>query len=169
MLSIKEQINDMDYLGLPVYNKIYRQPAYYNNISFNAFGCMVLTFIMPFIFCDFYYSYNSISCQNNLNGVGFTLATWLQVYGFMSIIFITLIGMSLYVCKTEFTKTLMHVYQICILLFSLIWIIIGSIMFWRYLNQTGNCAKDITIYMWIRLITGIFSLISMGSLLNKNN
>jgi hypothetical protein len=42
-------------------------------------------------------------------------------------------------------------------------------MFWRYLNQTGNCAKDITIYMWIRLITGIFSLISMGSSLNKNN
>ena len=123
---------------------------------FSCILCLLIVILFPFIFCDLYYSFNSISCQNDSTPIGFTLATWLQVCGFYtigSIIFITLCAvLSL---KYECMIIILTIVQYTSSLFSFAWLIVGCVMFWRYLEPSGNCNSDISNYMWARLIIGI--------------
>jgi FtsH-binding integral membrane protein len=40
-------------------------------------------------------------------------------------------------------------------LFSFAWLIVGCVMFWRYLDPSGNCNSNVSNYMWARLIIGL--------------
>ena len=48
-------------------------------------GFVVLSLVLPFIFCDLYYAYNSISCQHDETPMGISLSTWLKVSGFSAV------------------------------------------------------------------------------------
>jgi|LauGreDrversion4_2_1035121.scaffolds.fasta_scaffold21390_4 hypothetical protein len=116
----------------------------------------VLMVITPFIICDLYFAYNDISCQHDSNPIGFNLSTWLAVSGLSMIGFLGLFGILLICvgCKPKGAipvVVLQYVYS----LFSFAWLIVGCVMFWRYLDPSGNCNSNVSNYMWARLIIGL--------------
>lgn len=117
---------------------------------------------VPFGVCDLYYSFKDFSCvwtPIERYAIRFPLQTWLRVDGGV------LLGMSALIlllgiivsCNPLngsglfwFHNTLGFIFA----LFRLAWLIIGSIMFWGYLNKYHLCDNPVKIYMWVNLIAG---------------
>lgn len=112
----------------------------------------------PFIVCDLYFAYNSISCQRDSNPVGLELSTWLQVNGYVTIgVLVT--SLILLVTHDNYEIPLsLKILRIISSLFSITWLIIGSVIFWGTLINTGKCESNISNYMWARLILGFISV-----------
>jgi hypothetical protein len=128
---------------------------------FGCVLCLLIVILFPFTFCDLYYAFNSISCQNDPTGVGFTLATWLQVLGFYTIgmvVFMTICNLLSF--KYECFVIIITIMEYVSSLFSFAWLIVGCVIFWKYLEPSGNCSSDISNYMWTRLIIGIILYVS---------
>lgn len=129
------------------------------SVEANGFCCiwfLIILFVFPFIFCDLYYAYNSISCQHDTTSIGFTLSTWLGVAGFSQLVFILSFGLTIFLITCcESIEFLLILFQWLYCLLSLSWLIVGCVMFWHYLEPTGNCDNDISYYMWARLIIGL--------------
>ncbi len=124
--------------------------------------CAILVmaiFCLPLVICDLYFAYNDISCQYYSNPVGITLATWLKTSGFAVtsylILFLILVPHSL---NNECNKLLLNLVKYIFSGFLLAWIIVGSVIFWKYLEPSGNCNKNISDYMWARLIIGLVGI-----------
>ena len=126
---------------------------------FGCVLCLLIVILFPFTFCDLYYAFNSISCQNDPTPVGITLATWLQVFGFYIIgivVFMTICNLLSF--RYKCFAIILAIMQYASSLFSVAWLIVGCVIFWRYLEPSGNCSSDIANYMWARLIIGIISV-----------
>lgn len=122
--------------------------------------CFFILFF-PFFVVDLTYAYEDNTCVGirpipNTN-IHMSLRQWLQVDAYIMLAFILaflLIGVLAYVfpeivCHYGWWEGL-HVFYI---IFRLTWLIVGSVMFWRGLNN-GNCAGRIRGYMWAMLIIG---------------
>lgn len=125
-------------------------------------GFVVLSLVLPFIFCDLYYAYNSISCQHDETPMGISLSTWLKVSGFsavgvISTLILIFISTALCECGLNTNVSLVPI-QWLYNLFSFSWLIIGCVLFWRYVDQSGNCGRDVSDYMWARLIIGLIGV-----------
>jgi hypothetical protein len=120
---------------------------------------VIAIFCLPFVICDLYFAYNDISCQYDSNPVGITLSTWLKTSGFVVtgylILFLVLVQYSL---NNECNKFLLNVIKYIFSGFLLAWIIVGSVIFWKYLEPSGTCNKTISDYMWVRLIIGLVGI-----------
>ena len=120
---------------------------------------IIIIFCLPFIICDLYFAFNNISCQHDLNPVGITLSTWLQTSGFIVISYlVSLLVLIPLSASNECIKCLLNIIKYLITGFSVAWIIVGSIIFWKYLEPSGTCDKSISNYMWARLIIGLIGI-----------
>lgn len=130
--------------------------------AYSCVGITVLALLSPFIICDLYFAFNSISCQHDLTPVGITLSTWLQVAGFSLIGFIVsfVLMVSTVTCCHYNTDSmvLFAPFQWAFSLFSFAWLIVGCVLFWRYLDPSGTCERNVSDYMWARLIIGLVGL-----------
>lgn len=113
----------------------------------------IFSIASPLIFCDFYFANIPISCQNNSNGTGVTLNTWLQVLGSVSIFYMIILIMGIF--ATEDLKFFVIIISKIIGLYSFAWIIVGCVLFFKYLEPSGTCDKTLTEYMWVRLISAL--------------
>ena len=110
------------------------------------------------------YYRNEITCQSTLP---VTISDWLIVKGTVSIVTITILGFCLITSNTSLCNCLSMTFMYVCNLFMMIWLIIGSIVFWRdCINLHPN---TVNIYMWISLIFGYFSVLSSTSLSSINN
>lgn len=144
--------------------KINIKPQNNENIQGISFCAILITIIseLPFIVCDLYFSYNSISCQYNPTPIGFDLSTWLKVSGFSVLGYIGYaIILLILSIKYEWIKILISVTKYLVALFFLAWLIVGSVMFWKYLEPSGTCNSDISNYMWARLIICLLGVLGM--------
>jgi hypothetical protein len=116
-------------------------------------GLALLSLILSFGLVDLYFAYNDESCVHVFNpaSVGFTLATWLKVDGYMIVSYATI---------SVFTRmaglTIKRLQSTCTI-FSLVWIVVGSVMFWNALAPSGLCSDSLFNYMWARLVVGYIS------------
>ena len=131
---------------------------------------IVLFLILPFIFCDLYFAYNDISCQHDSNPIGFNLSTWLEVSGWSLLGFMCLLAM-FFVCVGLESNGIVPVViiQMFYSLFSFAWLIVGCVMFWRYLDPSGNCNSNVSNYMWARLIIGLVGVFLSSCVSNKRD
>lgn len=140
-------------------------------------GVCFMIFLTPFIVCDLYYAYNDTSCVNNVitnYNISFTLATWLKVNGWIlvSIVSICLILGIVICCSPTVGVILGSLFALIIGfmgVFNLIWIIIGSIMFWGDLDKTKLCNKGLSDYMYARLIICIIGICCGGPAYSKKS
>ena len=120
---------------------------------------VIAIFCLPLVICDLYFAYNDISCQYDSNPLGITLSTWLKTSGFAVtgylVLFLVLVPYSL---NNECIKALLNIIKYSFSGFLLAWIIVGSVIFWKYLEPTGTCNKAISDYMWARLIIGLVGI-----------
>jgi hypothetical protein len=110
---------------------------------------------------DLYFAYDGGSCETRSNGAGVTIATWLQVDGFV-IAIISLLG-CLSLC---FRPTLVLMaclgpqLALLVLLFLFAWTCLGAVIFWHYLAPLGMCSTPLSHYMWSRLVLGFVAFVS---------
>ena len=130
--------------------------------AYSCVGITVLALLSPFIICDLYFAFGSISCQHDTNPVGITLSTWLEVAGFSLIgligSYVLMVGtIACCQCNPE-SMIIFAPIQWAFSAFSFAWLIVGCVLFWRYLDPSGNCARDVSDYMWARLIIGLIGV-----------
>lgn len=125
-----------------------------------AIFCLVV-FGLPFIITDLYYSYSyTDECLSQSIPSLPTLRIWLAVNGWVNLGFIIIvIGMTIVFIKT---KIYLNHLTLCVNIitgcFGLAWLIIGSVLFWKYLQPNGSCSSSLSTYMWVRLIMGLIGL-----------
>jgi hypothetical protein len=125
----------------------------------------ILIFIigLPFIVTDLYYAYSSDSCLAYTIPNLPTLQTWLFINGWVSMIGVV-ITMIVLACFLQLNiginndNVTIICMKIIFSLVSLIWMIVGSVIFWKYLEPVHICSRSLSIYMWIRLIFGFISV-----------
>ena len=108
---------------------------------------------IPFAVVDLYYAYRDVSCVHVSTGdFIFTFYTWLQVDGyvivgfFIILLFVGALGIP-YV-ESRCTYVWWQFFLIIFMLWRIAWLIIGSIMFWKYLNPMNMCHFGIRRYLW---------------------
>ena len=130
--------------------------------AYSCVGFTVIVLLSPFIICDLYFAFNSISCQHVETPIGITLTTWLLTAGFSLVGLIVTFALGLGViacCGCDKDSMILFVpIQWAFSLFSFAWLIVGCVLFWRYLDPSGDCARDVSDYMWARLIIGLIGV-----------
>ena len=130
--------------------------------------CFITIFMLPFIVCDLYFSYNNTSpCLDQAitnYSIGFTLRTWLMVEGWGNLVVVILFLIAaLASCVSADLGGMLLICIICLLLFysafRFAWIIIGAVMFWGELLPGGQCDQTISDYMWALLIISLVGIV----------
>ncbi len=127
----------------------------------------LMIILCPFIICDLYFGFNHQPCLNvKFNDLDINLKAWLLTNGFLAIVYIVYLFIVAF--QEESIRNCMSIAgQILVSGFSVIWTIVGAVLFWKYIEPNHLCDKSLTTYLWVRLIMG---LIGAGSCLfsNKN-
>ncbi len=143
-----------------------------NNVSYvkvkqgSCLGLCVVVCLMiitlPFIICDLYFGFSHQPCVNiKFNNFEMNFKTWLLTCGFMNISYILYLLIA--VLQKEIVAECMTIMgKILMGLFSVVWTIIGAVLFWRYIEPNNLCDKSLTTYLWVRLI---FGLVGAGTIL----
>ena len=122
----------------------------------------ILLSLLPFIAFDLYYGYHEDTCIDfkiqNTN-ISFPLRTWLKVSGYTSLSAFILPLLTILLPYGAFLELVYTLYYMLWLMFRFAWLVVGSIMFFGYLNKEHLCAKGFNTYMWINLIVGFIQVI----------
>jgi len=146
-------------------------------ISCIGMFCIFLIFItitIPFYIADLSFAYTDTSCVSTSIPMTITLKDWLLVDGYFGlsvwffVLFFGFIGSYNYnVSFIDSTEKIHNIIRIPIALFAISWLIVGSVIFWKYLEPTSQCNKSISDYMWARLIIGYLSHYNFKSRNNR--
>lgn len=119
----------------------------------------------PIIFCDFYYAIKDNSCANQkMDKLAVNMYDYLIVSGISSVI-ITFI-LILFIFYSEKIKTTKFIlFNSLFILFTIGWNIIGSLIFWHYMDN-NKCSNEVFNYLFASLI---IKLIFCSSILFKSN
>jgi len=129
---------------------------------------MAILFIIPFVGFDLYFAINDNSCVNIYpNNLNINIKLYLLVSGLSSITGIIILIISLiYLIDKIIKKNITSYYitsniiNIVALLYTLIWNIIGAILFWGIIYPSGKCNSDIATYLFISLVIKLTIVIS---------
>lgn len=109
-------------------------------------SCLVC-YLLPWIILDFHFANGDSECLNQeitKFNIPFDLQKWLHVDA-ITMLICGVVGCCAGCCMCLFG------------LFTFAWHIVGALMFWGDLYQTGTCNSDLTVYMWVNLIMGFVS------------
>jgi hypothetical protein len=119
-----------------------------------------LAFAIP----DLIYAYQGSECVTVIpEGFSFGMATWLAVDGYLRL---AVIGMVLLVLGVNFISSSVGeklakfgvLLFILYSLFSLSWLIVGSVMYWGKLNPAGVCYGPVQSYIYSLLVISYVSI-----------
>lgn len=168
------------HLNLPKQNfikskKIYGKESNNKEWLVKLFIIILLLIIgSPIIICDLYYGYTDNSCINDYpNGLNINMKIYLLVNGYYCITIISLISLSIMcinIKNIEYNVShfvLPIIIQIIFVVFTTVWTIIGSVIFWGKLYKEDICDRNISTYLFVTLIIKLLSSsFAMNKLLN---
>ena len=119
----------------------------------------------PFIVCDFVFANRTECLHDSVPKVSLTLYEWLIVDGSIRAgvcaIYLLLLCHAL-LTEQDSSKSAkisaFIMFGFTVILFC--WLVVGSVIFWGYLEKEKTCDANVTGYMWAILILGYFSIIS---------
>lgn len=124
--------------------------------------CFFIIYV-PFLVVDLYYAYRDTSCVQNwppIVDIRFSLKVWLQVDGYIIlgfIVFFLILG--IIACCSPVALWVYGLWEALHMIFMvwrIVWLIIGAIMFWGGYAPTNSCDVRVGRYMWSMLIIGFF-------------
>ena len=129
------------------------------NCIIHTIWVIILLLCSPIIICDVYFAYTDETCVNEYPA---NLELNLKHYLFISALS-TFININMYMLfikyfvKTEYNKNLFWVLSVGVFisllaLFSLIWNILGAVIFWGSIYATNHCSKQVSTYIFVSLI-----------------
>jgi len=134
--------------------------------------CCLLTLIMPCVICDLFFALTDKTCVNenveNINLKQYLLGTGLfaLLFAIISIICICIISKK----NTENDQlSIMFLYIVNIIgtIFTIVWNIIGAVIFWGSIYKENICSKEITTYLFVVLIIRLLSIYGFIQQLNN--
>jgi hypothetical protein len=133
-----------------------------DHIGLMAVKCCTVTMflicMLPIIFCDIYYGLTDKSCVNDEpDGLNITLKLYLLVSGFSGLaLMIILICTTCSISPDDSSNMFILLFAGCIgvitSIFSLIWNILGAVIFWGNIYKEGNCDSAVSTYIYVTLI-----------------
>ena len=148
------------------------------NDKTNIINCLKLIFVsililvnFPIIFCDLYYAVNDKTCVNQkMEKLAVNMYDYLIVSGLYSLIItvISILFILFFIDKmknNEVTTINFFLFLFIISLFNVIWNIIGSLIFWNYMDNS-KCSNEVFNYLFASLI---IKLIFSSTILFNNN
>jgi hypothetical protein len=129
------------------------------NCIIHTIWIIILILCSPMIICDVYFAYTDETCVNEYPA---NLELNLKHYLFISALS-TFININMYMLfikyfvKTEYNENLFWVLSVGVFisllaLFSLIWNILGAVIFWGSIYATNHCSKQVSTYIFVSLI-----------------
>jgi len=122
----------------------------------------MIIILTPIIVCDIYFGFNDTSCINETpNAFNYTMKLYLLVSGFMSLswlLTIIFINCSLSIDNDNSISLICIKYiGVIVVLFNIIWNILGAITFWGLIYKEEICDSKITTYIYVSLIIKLVS------------
>ena len=134
-------------------------------------GVTVAIFMLPLIVTEFFFGFHATSCQHHRFFI--TLSTWLVVDASYQLFVLFVCLVLIAVPGQVMGDTDIDLVRVCCaeagmflgIACTTAWTIVGAALFWGDLFPTGECAGNVSILMWIRLIGGFIGLLKQ--LVNK--
>jgi len=137
---------------------------------------VMFVLMTPIIICDLYFGFSDHSCINEMpDGFNYTMKLYLLVSGFMGLSWLLFIIYT--TCSLSINNDNNQTSIICagcigliVLLFNLIWNILGSVTFWGSIYKGGHCDSETSTYIYVSLIIKLIgNLIALQQNSNKKN
>ena len=129
------------------------------NCIIHTIWIIILILCSPIIICDVYFAYTDETCVNEYPAnLELNLKHYLFISALSKFIFINMYMLFIkYFVKTEYNKSLLWVLLVGVFisllaLFSLIWNILGAVIFWGSIYATNHCSKQVSTYIFVSLI-----------------
>lgn len=120
---------------------------------------ITLILYLPIIICDVYFAYNDNTCVNKyLMDIDINLKEYLIVSALSTFIMInTYIIITNYSINNQYNQNICFLFSTCVfmsllVLFVLVWNILGAFIFWGSIYGKGYCSKHLTTYLFVSLI-----------------
>jgi hypothetical protein len=134
---------------------------------------LMIVLMTPIIVCDIYFGFSDNSCINEMpDGLNYTMKLYLLVSGFMGLswlLFIIYTTSSLSINNDNTTSIICAgCIGLIVLIFNLIWNILGAVTFWGSIYKGGHCDSKTSTYIYVSLIIKfVGTLISLQQNSNK--
>ena len=135
---------------------------------------LMIALTMPIIICDLYFGFSHESCINEMpDGFNYTMKLYLLVSGFMGLswllfIIYTTCSLSINNDNNQTSIICAGCIGIIVLLFNLIWNILGAVTFWGSIYKGGHCDSETSTYIYVSLIIKLIgTLIALQQNSNK--
>ncbi len=141
-----------------------------------AFSIIIIAFTCPIAIADLVYGSKQDECLSEYpESIHLNMKRYLITSGVLALL--TCIYMIVNVCyiieHTEITIMMMVlniVFVLTIQIFSVIWNILGSIVFWKFIYPEGNCSEDVSNYLFATLVIKlVFTYMNMFSSVNRKD
>ena len=137
---------------------------------------LVIIIMTPIIVSDLYFGFSDTSCSREQpDGLEMNLRLYLLVSGFTGLSAMILIITGAWTLLSDdmvgekvCTLCCGSIMIMGIVLFNLIWNILGAVTFWKYVYGNGTCDKSFSTYMFVSLIIKLCSSL-LASQSNKKN
>ena len=135
---------------------------------------LMIVLTTPIIICDLYFGFSHHSCINEMpDGFNYTLKLYLLVSGFMGLSWLLIIICTTCSISKDNNNNVTAI--ICtkfiglvILIFNLIWNILGAVTFWGSIYKGGHCDSETSTYIYVSLIIKLIgNLIALQQNSNK--
>ena len=118
---------------------------------------LMIALTMPIIICDLYFGFSHESCINEMpDGFNYTMKLYLLVSGFMGLswlLFIIYTTSSLSINNDNTTSIICAgCIGLIVLIFNLIWNILGAVTFWGSIYKGGHCDSKTSTYIYVSVI-----------------
>jgi len=137
---------------------------------------LFIILVFPIIICDMYYAYNDDSCVNEYpKNLNMNMKQYLLGCAYSSIIIMVMICIILCIASKENIDIIdTCIFENCgclsyiMKMFTIIWHILGAIIFWGTLYPENLCNKSASTYFFISLIIKLISYSTIFFKSNKN-
>jgi hypothetical protein len=135
---------------------------------------LMIVLMTPIIVCDIYFGFSDHSCINEMpDGFNYTMKLYLLVSGFMGLSWLLFIIYT--TCSLSINNDNNQTSIICagcigliVLIFNLIWNILGAVTFWGSIYKGGHCDSETSTYIYVSLIIKLIgNLIALQQNSNK--
>lgn len=149
----------------PVVNYSIPNPSPLNQVLL-YFAIIFFIMFFPFLVVDLYYAYRDDTCVGQFppgTTIKITLRNWLQVDGYIILAFIIIfLILGIIACSCPASHGIYGTWEglhVFFIIWRLIWLIVGAVMFWKGYYPNNTCAQRVERYMFALLIIGFIYIL----------
>ena len=131
-------------------------------------SCCLLTLIMPCVVCDLFFAITDKTCVDE-NVANINLKQYLLGTGIFALLFVVINIISLFMISKNYELCLAFMYIVNIIgtIFTIVWNIIGAVIFWGTIYKENTCSSQVSTYLFVVLILRLLSIYGFIQQLNN--